>query len=172
MIVLSYTKCIQILLSRSSVPIARDFFTIHQDWPLLQVNWHPTKPFHLVLLTKKDSALRLYSLANPDFEEWSLSLPNSPSAGLSMKDPVVAFVLWRESTFLLQEDSNVTLTPLTPHTLPPPPLITHPQIDDDCGNEAAVLLILQSSPCVVVIATTSGMLSHCVYLSDENETVC
>lgn len=88
-----------------------------------------------------------------------------------MKDPVVAFGLWRESTFLLQEDSNVTLTPLTPHSLPPPPLITNPQIDDDCGNEAAALLILQSSPCVVVIATTSGTLSHCVYLSDEDDTV-
>ncbi len=88
-----------------------------------------------------------------------------------MKDPVVAFGLWGESTFLLQEDSNVTLTPLTSHTLPPPPLITNPQIDGDCGNEAAALLILPSDPCVVIIATTSGMLQHCVHLSDETETV-
>ncbi len=150
-----------------TVPIARDFFIIHQDSPLLQVSWHPTKPFHLVLLTRKDSTLHLYSLANPDVEEWSLSLPNSPSAGLSMKDPVVAFGLWKDFTFLVQEDSNVTLTPLTPYTPPPPPLLMQPQMDDDCDNEAVAMLVLQSNPCVVVLATTSGLLTHCVYLLDD-----
>ena len=169
------TKCMT--FPSSAVPIAKDFFTIHRHQDsstmlLVQVSWHPTAPFHLALLTM-DSTLRLYNIADPDIEVLSLALPSSPTAGvLSMKDPVVAFSLWENKAFLLQEDSEVTLTPVTDHACPPDPLPMHPQMDSDCGSDAVAMLVLPSNPCVVVIATTNGMLSHCIYLSDAESEVC
>ena len=154
------------------VPIANDYFTIHQP-PLLQVSWHPTAPFQLALLTM-DNMIRFYSLADPELVILSLSLPSSPTAGVlhSMKDPVVAFGLWQNSAFILQEGGEVTLATLTQATPPPPPLLIHPQTDEDCDSEASSMLILPSQPCVVVIATTNGTVNHCVYLDDEEREVC
>jgi len=120
-----------------------------------------------------DSNLRLYSLADPELEVLSVALSSSPTAGvLSMKDPVVAFALWEESAFLLQEDSVVTLSPLKSHLEPQLPLLMHPQVDNfDCDNYASAILVLESNPCVLVMATTSGLLSHCVYLTDNGSEV-
>ena len=71
------------------------------------------------------------------------------------------------SLFLLREDGYVHTTTLEPGSSCSPPLVMHPDAEDNYGSDACAILALSTSPCAVIIANSSGMIYHCVYLQGD-----
>ncbi|GAB6028592.1 Nucleoporin 88kDa [Chamberlinius hualienensis] len=183
----------------SSVEIGERFFINSPQCDVLEVKWHPGSPTHShLLILFSNNTLRIYdSTANAGTSVQVYNLGPSPvfrlnsSAGSSfarvLGDTAVDFDFGRPC---LREGKCQKLWPLYVLRgngdvyvmwIPEPhlhdmrcelkgPLSMHPPAEDNYGVDACSLLCLSSEPPVLVIATTYGMIYHCVALEDDKQS--
>ena len=152
-----------------ATPVASTLLRAH-NLTIQHTSWHPDQLDMLLLLTS-DGVLRLFSLTHPEVPHLSVSvLPTAQTPQtlrLEEEGSVVACAMLGECVLLLLERVDVLVVGLHVGAQPSPPLPMHPVTEDSYTAGGCDLLVLSSSPPVVVVATDSGRVLHCVYISRE-----
>ena len=150
----------------STTPIASTLLRAH-CLTVQSVTWHSTDS--LLLLTS-DGALRLFNIAQPEIPQLSLSV--IPAAGqtsqtlrLEEEGTIVTCALHGDSALLLMERVDVVSINLQIGAQPSPPLSMHPVTEESYTVGGCDMLVL--SPAILAIATDSGKILHCVYITGD-----
>ena len=153
----------------STTPIASTVLRAH-CLTIQSVTWHSTDS--LLLLTS-DGALRLFSIAQPEIPQLSLSvLPaaaqTSQTLRLEEEGTIVACALHGDTALLLMERVDVVSINLHIGAQPSPPLPMHPVTEESYTVGGCDMMVL--SPSILAIATDSGRVLHCIYITGDEVT--
>ena len=147
---------------------------------ILKVEWH-FEEHGLLGILSNDGALRLYHLSNPHAPQLTLcvSAPHpthSQTLCLDKEGTVVSFSFLPRDVLLMQDCLELQTVSLKEGEQPTPPLPMYPIDKHNYSDMAQDILVIPSHPPVVVMATESGRLLHCVYMtsedSDDENEVC
>ena len=124
-----------------------------------------------LLLLTSDGGLRLFSMAYPEIPQLSLSTLSSMQVPRTLRleeeGPIVVSVVHKDTVLMLLERVDVLTIDLHVGAQPSAPLPMHPVTEESYTAGGCDMLVLPTTPPVLIIATDSGRLLHCVYISED-----